>query len=432
MLPTNVLALLALLAVSPMEAPSTTAAAASTDGHLATDGDLAIDGGLATHVSRPDIHELLQLQYVTVVRNAQPSPAETGFLLRRARVSVAGTAFLPSFGYRAELELAPGSLGPLDLFAELRPAARWSIRFGQVRVPFSRNWTISEDRLTFAERSVATEEFRYDYDTGILANVSFLAKRLQTYFGVFNGAGRNAVGNDNVDPLFVARVTGTLGSPWRAEEGDLVGTRPPSVTLGVAATLDYVPEPTAYGFSSGQPLQATAIVARDTNGNGRPDGVRVFQLEGDLSFRWRGLAVDAEGYFRREEWGQIGADQPAAAQFLPKERFGGMFAQATYYVLPARLEAGARVAVAELSPLTVDGRQRPATSCTGADGVPFACALPFTDQRSELTLVAVGHWFGHGVQVSGMYSALWYKTARQDLLPWSREQRFLAQTQLAF
>jgi hypothetical protein len=83
-------------------------------------------------------------------------------------------------------------------------------------------------------------------------------------------------------------------------------------------------------------------------------------------------------------------------------------------------------------PLAVDGRKRLATTCTGIDGTPFACALPFSDRRSELTFVAVGHWFGHGVQLVGMYSALRYRTAQQALLPWSREQRFLLQTQLAF
>jgi hypothetical protein len=380
----------------------------------------------------PEFHALLQLQYLSVVRDAQPSPAETGFILRRARVSAEGSVYSPRFGYRAELELAQGSLAPLDIYAELKPAPRWSIRAGQVRVPFSRNWMISEERLAFAERSVATEEFRYDYDVGVLASASFINDRLLASFGVLNGAGRNVPANDNVDPLFVARVMGTVGAHAPVEEGDLPGTRPPSGTFGVAATLDYVPEPSAYGFSSGTPVMAVPIVAHDTNGNGRPDGVRVFQLEGDLAFRWRGFSFDGEAYFRHESWAQIGSDQPAASQFAPKQRFGGGFAQATYFILPARLQAGARVALSEISPLTVDGRARPATSCTGLDGLSFACALPLTDERSELTFVAVGHWFGHGVQVVGMYSALRWRTQRADLLPWSREQRFLAQTQLAF
>lgn len=377
-------------------------------------------------------HALLQLQYLSVVRNAQPSPAETGFLLRRARAAVDGTVYSSHFAYRAELELAPGAFGPLDLYAELRPSPRWSIRFGQTRVPYSRNWTISEERLSFTERSIATEEFTYRYDIGVLATAAFLDERLAANLGIFNGAGQNAVGNDNVDPLFVARITGTIGPTWNREEGDPTRTRPPSLTLGAAATLDYAPVPDVYGFSSGQPVVPTPVVERDTNGNGRPDGVRVFQVEGDLSLRWRGLAIDAEAYFRREHWADIGSAQPAASQFIPNSRFGGAFAQATYFVLPARLEAGARVATTEISPLTIGGRQRPAATCLDISGMPFPCALPFTDRRSELTLVVVGHWFGHGVQVTGMYTALRYHTDQQALLPWSREQRFLAQAQLAF
>jgi hypothetical protein len=227
-------------------------------------------------------------------------------------------------------------------------------------------------------------------------------------------------------------VTGTIGARASNEEGDLAHTRPPSLTLGGAATLDYVPAPTAYGFSSGEPTGPTPIVARDTNGNGRPDGVRVLELEGDLSFRWRGLALDAEAYFRHESWDQIGALQPPEAQFVPHARYGGAFAQATYFIPVAHLQAGARVAFTELSPLTVGGRQRPATTCEDLAGVSYPCALPFADRRSELTVVAVGHWFGHGIQVVGMYSALRWDTDRPQLLPWSREQRFVVQTQLAF
>ncbi|HVZ75625.1 MAG TPA: hypothetical protein VHJ20_24800 [Polyangia bacterium] len=227
-------------------------------------------------------------------------------------------------------------------------------------------------------------------------------------------------------------MNGTIGAITPLEEGDLARTRSPSLTLGGAATLDYVPAPDAYGFSSGEPVAPLPIVARDTNGNGRPDGVGVLQLEGDVSFRWRGLALDAEVYFRNERWADIGSGQPAASQFAPKSRFGGAFAQTSYFILPARLEAGARVSTAELSPLAVDGRKRPATSCVDLGNKPFPCELPFTDRRSELTFVVVGHWLGRGVQVTGMYSALRYETTNQALLPWSREQRFLVQTQAAF
>jgi hypothetical protein len=160
--------------------------------------------------------------------------------------------------------------------------------------------------------------------------------------------------------------------------------------------------------------------------------VGVFQLEGDLSFRWRGLAFDGEAYFRHESWNQIGSLQPAASQFAPKQRFGGGFAQATYFIPVAHLQVGGRAALAELSPLTVGGRRRPTTTCTGPDGMPFTCTLPLTDERSELTLLVVGHWFGHGVQVTGMYSAFRWRTEVAGMLPTSREQRFLAQAQLAF
>src|SRR5204862_666719 len=95
---------------------------------------------VATLVAPPVAHGLLQLQYLTVVRNAQPSPAESGFVLRRARATVDGLTRPSLIGYLAELEVAQGTLAPLDFFAELRPSQHWAIRFGQMRVPCSRNW----------------------------------------------------------------------------------------------------------------------------------------------------------------------------------------------------------------------------------------------------------------------------------------------------
>jgi phosphate-selective porin OprO/OprP len=379
----------------------------------------------------PSLGGLLQVQFLTVVRENQPSPSASGTSLRRARISIDGNVYVPQLGYRAELELGQDGLGPLDLYMEYRPSPRWSLRLGQLRVPFSRNWLIAEARLAFAERSAATEEFRYGHDVGVLASVALLAERVSVSLGAFNGAGRNAV-NDNVDPVLVARVDGTVGSPWNGEEGDLARTRPPSVTGGLAATLDYAVVPAAYGFASGAPLAPTVIVNHDTDGDGRPDGVRVLQLEADLALRWRGFAVDGEVYYRREAWADVGSAQPPASQFVPNQAFGGFFADATGFILPGRLQAGARLSLTDVSPLTIGGRRRPATTCVAPLEASPSCSLPYTSRLAELTAVLVGHGFGHGVQVVAMYSLLRWRTTHDDVLPWTREQHFLLQAQLAF
>src|SRR5262252_9557293 len=94
-------------------------------------------------------HALLQLQYLGIAQQGQPVLAESGVSLRRARFSVEGFAYTPRLGYRAEVELGQGAVAPLDLYVDFRPTARWSIRAGQLRVPFSRSWTITEERLAF-------------------------------------------------------------------------------------------------------------------------------------------------------------------------------------------------------------------------------------------------------------------------------------------
>jgi hypothetical protein len=376
---------------------------------------------------------LLQVQYLGSFRQGDSLATESGILLRRARLGWDGFVYSPKLGFKVELDFGQQRALPLEAYLEGR-FQHVSVRAGQTKVPFSRNWMLPDAFTIFAARSVATDEFRYDYDLGVVIATSWLEGRLLALAGGFNGAGAALGRNDNIDPVLVARVAGTpLGPVERPEEGDLERTPSPSLTLGGSASLDYVPPGNAYGFTSGSPVAARPIVAVDTDGDGRPDGVRVTQLEADLTFKWRGIALEAEVYFRKESWGSIGQDQPGTTfQFIPRETFSGYFVQASSFLLSRRLLLGLRWSSTELSPLTIGGRVRPPSTCVAGDGAAFSCSLPFSEQLSELTVLAAHHRFGHGLQLAAQYSLFLWSTSEVAPLPYDQEHRAILQAKLAF
>jgi hypothetical protein len=375
---------------------------------------------------------LLQFRYLGVKAEGRPPLDESSATLRRARVSWDGFAFSPKLGFKLEIEMGQGVVMPLDAYVEGRLSPHWTLRAGQMRVPFSRSWMTPEQMLLFPERPIGTEEFRYSYDLGFLAETRWFDGRVVGFVGAFNGAGPNVAANDNLAPMLIARLEVT---PTRAlvarSEGDRTHTPHPAVSLGATATIDYVPVSNGYGYTSSVPIAPRPITAIDTNNDGRADGVRVVQGELDGAVRWRGVAFDVEVYARRESWGDVGALQPATQnQFSPRADYAGAFAQLSYSFRRG-FQAAGRLSVTELSPLTLDGRLRPTATCTGATGMTFECRLPYADRRAELSLLAAySLWDGHLLGAVA-YSLLNWSATTGDAVPASREHDVVAQLQFA-
>jgi len=374
---------------------------------------------------------LIQLSYVLAKTEGLPV-TDSGAFLRTARLGWDGYALSPKLGYKFELELGAGVVAPLDVYFEGRLSPHWTVRAGQMRVPFSRNWLTPEQMLLFPIRSIATDQFRYGYDIGALVQSRWLDGRLFAFFGVFNGAGPNVAANDNVDPMLVLRVEGTVTrEPVGRAEGDRGRSLRPAIAVGASATADYVPAPAAYGYRSGVPVSPRPLATVDTNADGRPDGVRVLEGELDVAVRWRGLAADVELYTRREAWNDIGALQPDVQnRFVPRKDYAGLFGQLSYSFMGG-LQLAGRFSATQLSPLTVGGRPRPLTVCTGPGGMAFDCRLPYADRRAELSvLAAYSLWDGHALGAL-MYSFLNWSTTSGESVPASREHNVIAQIQFA-
>lgn len=349
-----------------------------------------------------DMHAYAQLRFVARTDEVLDNLDETSMILRRARLKWSGHAYSPDLTYKIQLDFGRGRAELLDFFVEGR-VGRFKLRGGQFKMPFTRSFLVSAEELSFVERPVAVDEFRYDRDIGLMASASF--DRVDVSLAVVNGAGRNVAANDNIDPLIVARLVLNLaGEP--EEEGDLAGSETMQLAIGLGGTFENAPVP-----------ELVEDMNTDVDGDGRRDNVRVIQAGVDVAFRLRGFGLEAEAFVRKEDWGTIGAAQTPPL-VLDDETFGA-YAQASYFILPSRFQVGARWSWTEVSPLRLPGRS--------PTGVTF-------DVRTELSLLAAYYRFGHGVELSAMWSFLDWATedeADEDPLGVG-EQRFLLEAQVAF
>jgi hypothetical protein len=357
---------------------------------------------------------------------------ESTLILRRARLSAGGFVGTPRLGYFVELDAGQGGLVLLEYRMRAELGHGLTLNIGQMRVPFSRSWEIRDDRLLFPERSIATDQFRYDYDIGISVEGRWLSDRLALTLGGFNGGGRVLGRNDNLDPMLVLRMEATpLGAPLAAPvEGPTED--PATVVLGAAISADYVPTPPAYGYLSGDPQPPRQLVI-DANDDGLPDGITVLEAEIDAKVTHRGFAAEAEGYYRHEAWHDIPLLQPASTTpFVPRNNYGGFFVQLFQSFETHGVVAGSRLSFTQLSPLSPGYQRYDQHSCLTSGGVNYACNLPYADEQLELSAVVVKRLIPRVLQVSGMYSFFHWGSTGSSSPADPIEQRAVVMVQLTY
>ena len=141
---------------------------------------------------------------------------------------------------------------------------------------------------------------------------------------MLNGAGQGQL-NDNLDLAYAARIVAAPFGPLPTSEGDIEGHLRPLLSIGLSGYYSLVP---------------TDIIARSGNSaanddydqNGRTDNVAVWQAGADVRAVWRGAAVQGEWFGRWEHPGGLDSDRS----------YWGAYGQASYFILPGRLEAAAR------------------------------------------------------------------------------------------
>jgi hypothetical protein len=263
------------------------------------------------------------------------------FQIRRARLVFAGHVLTRDFRYYIQLGFSPRDM-ERDLLIPLRDAyMTWQfhrdigVRFGQMKVPYGAQRVTSSSALQFVDRSSVTAEFNLDRDIGtylLSEDLGGLGGVFQYQLGVFGGRGRNRFGGLD-SALFAGRViVCPFGRFDNLSEGDFTRSLQPRLAIGASG---------AYNLDSNR--------ARSTHENVlRVARFDFLHLEADLTFKWAGLSMVSEVFFRQSE-------QPLESGVIDGEtvteyaRSGwGWYAQAGY-MLPFYLEFVARYG--EIRPL---------------------------------------------------------------------------------
>lgn len=150
----------------------------------------------------------------------EASDPETSFYLRRARVSLTGTAAKEKIDYRLQVDMA-NSPKICDLYFRYKPLNELNVQLGQYKLPFSlENELYGPTKFEFIEYSYLTTYLvrnnkAFDgisatgRDMGVQLYGSFLARDgysiINYNIGVFNGSGINAKDN-NSSKDFIARL----------------------------------------------------------------------------------------------------------------------------------------------------------------------------------------------------------------------------------
>ena len=288
----------------------------------------------------------LRLQTLGTVSNASGEPAEMGIILRRARLQFIGNTFGEHNKFKAEFAFSPRDLrfhavGD-DTYARESPLLSWywefdhlrdlTLRVGQYKIPYSRQRVISSGNQQMVDRSIANGEFTLDRDIGFdIRSKDFLGLGFMKYYlGVYNGEGRSAFDNGDSNLMYLGRVEFLpFGMFKDYSEGDFERLARPGVSIGLA-----------YGY-------APNALGKKVNRSGRPAdrGTTDFQnLAADVTFKYQGLALSSEVFWRegeRESGGALDGD----GMEIPTEdaRNGlGWMAQAGYLLPRSPIEITGR------------------------------------------------------------------------------------------
>jgi phosphate-selective porin OprO/OprP len=242
----------------------------------------------------------------------EPGQSVGSFRLRNVKTKLEGWIYSERLNVElqmnwAELGDTPAdALEDLEFDYELLTGDRLHVKFGQFKVPFSRQQMTSSERQQFTDRSVVANEFGRGRDQGIEVWGLLARERLEWRAGIFNGNGQTKQRNDNRFYQYDARVTFQPWGPHSLAESDLE--------------------------SKDHPIVAVSVNVENSNESGATADLdsarRVLGFDGML--KYRGVFATTEVYARR-----------LTPEELESYRSDGWFAQLGY-CFGRRLELAAR------------------------------------------------------------------------------------------
>jgi hypothetical protein len=258
-----------------------------------------------------------------------------------------GYALDPRLRYMAVVFGSSTSNSMLFLgWIDYRFSRAFTLSAGYYKVPGSREWYDSFRYTLGADRTMATTFFRPNFSPGIwasgepLTGLHYVAMGANSVNGLVLGENRISSNLDFAGSLWWEPL-GTFGPG----PSDIEDHERPAVRIGSSLTLAREqlagptavlanPENTIFRLSDGTPLSAPGSLAPGVLVN--TTSARLWAIDGAL--KYRGLGLSGEYYFR---W--LGDFRSTGGPLAIRSLFDtGAYAQASYFVVPKRLEGYAR------------------------------------------------------------------------------------------
>lgn len=257
---------------------------------LQSGGAAGYDGGFylgsADGDFRLNIKGQLQIRYVANLQDntGDPSGDDTvaGFENTRTRVSFGGHVVDPSWKYFIWAGwTGDGSALLLDAWVSKDLGNGWTIKAGQFKLPTWQEWTVSETRQQFVERSVLDARFAQLYSQGVMASYATDSMRAHVAFSDGLRTWNTPFATDGTDYALTGRVEWLLGGAW-ANVADFNGFRGDEATTVIGGGIHY------QRGESGTAANEVEQLEFNLDANLQFDGANVF-----AAVIWRTLDDDA-------------------------------------------------------------------------------------------------------------------------------------------
>lgn len=310
-----------------------------------------------------------------------------------------GSVFTKKLTYLVELDFGGARGVALNDFAlHLRTCPYFGITVGQFLVGWSQQQVADPYDTMFVDTSPAALAFGRGRDIGVKLHFYQWKERIFQELAVFNGAGFNSGGNDNVDLMYVARVGLAPLGKVSAAEGDLrTGARP--FRFRVAGGYLFNPMP----------------AGRDLDASDGMDSIFVHQVAAELALVAKGFSFNGEFYYRLEDHGKAVVDLPEPEQRM-RPSVGG-FAQAGYTVKRIWLQPTVRYSYLEPVAWWNSGDGAMSYGWTSPIGfspefAPGDSAGQMPESVHELTVGLNWYVFGQHLKLILNYTYLWERGYR--------------------
>lgn len=278
------------------------------------------------------------------------------FVVKRTRLVFEGFAFNPDINYFIQFRndtngsttqpsTSRSTTQLYDAYITLKQISWANLRLGQFRTHFGRQEFMSSALLQFVDRGFVAEAFVPNVidrrDQGITIFSDQAKYPINYAFGVFNGVGINLTrlglttpGNTN-ELMYVGRVTADLMGKPAYPEGDLGFSLTPQLGVGVSHGYNGGLQTNTAGPGSNN--QVSTAIASLGNGRLLNQGIVDVGTTGlDFIFKYKGLSLQAEGFFRNVDTHDHSKRIGNAA---------GYYVQAGYFVIPGTIELVGRWSV---------------------------------------------------------------------------------------